>query len=191
MKKLIESLRASGVLLLICTLLLGVIYPLLVTAFAQMLFNNRADGSLIERQGKIMGSEQLGQAFERPQYFWGRLSATTPPYNAVASGGSNLNPDNPQLLDNVNARVSALQKADPGNKKRIPIDLVTASGSGLDPHISPAAAAYQVPRVARARNMKEEEVRALVAAYTENPALGFIGKARVNVLELNLALDGK
>jgi potassium-transporting ATPase KdpC subunit len=185
------SLRASLVLLLMATLLMGGVYPVAVTAISQMIFSNRSDGSLIERHGKIMGSELLGQSFTQAKYFWGRPSATTPPYNAAASAGSNFSPANPELLAAVNARIKALQSSDPDNKARIPVDLITTSASGLDPHISVEAAEYQLPRVARARHMKEEEVRTLLQSSIEWPVLGFIGEARVNVLKLNLALDGK
>jgi potassium-transporting ATPase KdpC subunit len=188
---LLVSLRASLVLLILSTLIMGGLYPIAVTVVSHIVFPQRSHGSLIERQGRIVGSQLLGQSFTQAKYFWGRPSATQPPYNAAASAGSNFSPANPELLVAVDARIDALQKADPNNKERIPVDLLTASGSGLDPHISVAAAEYQVPRVARARQMKEGEVRALLHSSIEWPALGLIGEARVNVLKLNLALDGK
>ena len=157
-----KNLRAAFSLLLIFTFLLGGVYPLMVMGFAQVFFPHKAEGSLIERGGKTLGSSLLGQEFDDPKYFWSRLSATTPPYNAAATGASNFSPANPKLLEAANARIAALQKADPKNNAHIPIDLVTASASGLDPHISVAAVDYQLPRVARARGMKEEAVKALV-----------------------------
>jgi len=177
--------------LLIFTLLTGVIYPLAVTGIAQLVFPHQANGSLIVRNGQAVGSALIGQQFDAPKYFWGRLSATGPfPYNAAASSGSNLGPSNPALLDAVQARITALKAADPTNTQPIPVDLVTASGSGLDPDISVAAALYQVPRVARIRGMSEAAVTTLVNQYTEGRQFGFLGEPRVNVLELNLALDG-
>jgi K+-transporting ATPase ATPase C chain len=176
--------------LLLFTLLTGVIYPLAVTGIAQLIFPRQANGSLIVKDGKALGSGLIGQLFDDPKYFWGRLSATGPyPYNAAASSGSNLGPSNPALMAAVQARIDALKTADPGNTQPIPIDLVTASGSGLDPDISVAAALYQVPRVARVRGMSESAVRALVDQYTQGRQFGFLGEPRVNVLELNLALD--
>jgi K+-transporting ATPase ATPase C chain len=167
-----------------------VIYPLTVTAIAQALFPWQANGSLLVRDGQPAGSALIGQPFDDPRYFWGRLSATTLfPYNAAASSGSNLGPANPALLDQVKARVAALKQADPANAAPVPADLATASGSGLDPDISPAAAEYQVPRVARARGLDEAVVRRLVAEATTGPTLGLLGESRVNVLELNMALD--
>jgi K+-transporting ATPase ATPase C chain len=186
-----EQLRPSVMTLLILTLLTGLLYPLAVTGLAQWLFPHQANGSLIVRDGKILGSELIGQYFDAPQYFWGRPSATAPfPYNAGASSGSNLGPMNPALIDAVKGRVAALREADPGNDAQIPVDLVTASGSGLDPHISPAAAAYQVRRVARIRGMDESALRRLVAEHTEGRQFGLLGEPRVNVLKLNLALGG-
>ena len=150
-----------------------------------------ANGSLIRREGGYAGSELIGQPFDDPKYFWGRLSATPDfPYNSASSSGANLGPSNPALAEAVKARLEALQKADPGNKSPVPIDLVASSGSGLDPHVSPAAALYQVPRVARARGLSEAQVRHLVDQFTEPRQLGFLGEPRVNVLKLNLALDG-
>lgn len=188
---MLQQIRAAIALLLISILLVGFIYPLGVTAIAQVLFHDKAEGSLVVRGGKVVGSELLGQQFDNPKYFWGRPSATTPPYNAAASGGSNLGANNPKLLQAVNARLSALRAADPDNKQPVPVDLVTSSASGLDPHISVAAADYQVARVARARGMKLETVQKLVAEATEKPGFGLLADPYVNVLELNLALDKK
>ncbi len=177
-------------LLLFFTLLTGLVYPLAVTGLAQLLFPHQANGSLIVRNGQVAGSELIGQQFTDPKYFWGRLSATAPfPYNASASSGSNLGPSNPALISEVEARIAALKAADPANTQPIPVDLVTSSGSGLDPNISVAAALYQVPRVARLRGLSEAVVRALVDKYTTGRFLGFLGEPRVNVLELNLELD--
>lgn len=189
MKTTIGMIRATVVLLLLCTLLLGGAYPFLVLGAGKLLFPHRAAGSLVEKNGAIVGSELLGQEFTAAKYFRGRLSATTPPYNAAASSGSNLSPGNPKLKEAVEARIAALQKLDPKNKAPVPVDLVTASGSGLDPHISPAAAEYQLARVARARGMKEAQVRALVKQYTEGDVFGMVGRSYVNVVLLNLALD--
>jgi K+-transporting ATPase ATPase C chain len=185
-------LRQSIALLLLLTLVTGVAYPLAVTAFAQLLFPTAANGSVLVRDGKPVGSALIGQPFSDPRYFWGRPSATASfPYNGAASGGSNLGPTNPALADAVKQRIAALREADPGNTKPVPVDLVTASGSGLDPQISPAAAEFQVARVARARGMNAEEVRKFVAAATEKRQWRILGEPRVNVLQLNLALDGK
>lgn len=174
------------------TLLTGVVYPLVVTGVAKVAFPAQASGSLVMHNGKPVGSHLLGQPFSRLDHFWGRPSATTPqPYNGAASGGSNQSPTNPALAEAVNARVAALRAADPGNTGPVPVDLVTASGSGLDPHISPAAADYQVARVAQARGMSVDDVRRLVAAHTEQRTLGVLGEPRVNVLALNLALDAQ
>jgi K+-transporting ATPase ATPase C chain len=172
------------------TLLTGVAYPLVVTGIGRLAFPQQAGGSVIERDGRAVGSALLGQSFTSPKYFWGRPSATGPqPYNGAASSGSNLGPTNPALAAAVAARVAALRAADPGNAAPVPVDLVTASGSGLDPHISPAAAEYQVARVARARGLNPARVRGLVADHTLERTLGLLGEPRVNVLELNLALD--
>ncbi len=185
-------IRNSIMSLLIFTVLTGIIYPLVVTGIAQIVFPHQANGSVITKDGKIIGSELLGQEFSDPEYFWGRLSATTPyPYNGGSSTGSNLGPNNPDLMKAVQARIDALHAADPDNQAKIPVDLVTASGSGLDPHISLAAAAYQVHRVAKARGLDETAVRQLVADNTKGRWLGLFGEPAVNVLELNLALDAK
>ena len=183
-------IRPAIVLLALFTLLTGVIYPLAVTGLAQVIFPTQANGSLIRQDGRIVGSALIGQPFDDPRYFWGRLSATGPfPYNAAASSGSNLGPSNPALVEAVQARIAALKSADPGNTAPPPVDLVTASGSGLDPHISVAAALYQAPRVAQARNLDPETVNRLVGEYTEGRQFGILGEPRVNVLRLNLALD--
>lgn len=185
-----DQIRPALTLLLLLTVLTGLVYPLAVTGLAQLLFPDQANGSLIVHEGKVIGSKLIGQHFDRPEYFWGRPSATSPfPYNAAASGGSNLGPTNPALIEAVRARVAALRAAGPDNDLPIPVDLVTASGSGLDPHMSPAAAAYQVGRVARARGLSEATVRRMVAQHTEGRTLGLLGEPRVNVLALNLALD--
>ncbi len=190
-------IRPALVLLLIFTLLTGVVYPLVVTGIAQVIFPHQANGSLITNNGKTVGSELIGQQFDQPQYFWGRISATGDfPYNAfnadtlTGSSGSNYGPTNPALKEMVQARIDALRAADPANTQPIPVDLVTASGSGLDPNISVAAAKYQIPRVARARGLSEAEVQALVDEYTQSRTLGILGEPRVNVLKVNLALDG-
>lgn len=183
-------LRPALTLFVALSLVTGLAYPLASTGLASLLFPQQAAGSLIERDGTLVGSRLIGQAFSEPKYFWGRPSATAPmAYNAAASGGANLGPTNPALASAIAARAQALRDADPGNDAPVPVDLVTASGSGLDPHISPAAAEYQVARVARARGLATEPVRALVAAHTFAPALGLLGEPVVNVLELNLALD--
>jgi K+-transporting ATPase ATPase C chain len=182
--------RPALVLLTLLSVVTGVAYPLAVTAAARIVFPSQASGSLVVRDGVPVGSSLIGQPFEDPRYFWGRLSATAPfPYNAGASSGSNLGPLNPALVDAVGARVKALRDAGGGDDRPIPADLVTASGSGLDPHISPAAAAWQVPRVARARGLSPAAVQATVVRHTEGRQLGFLGEPRVNVLAVNLALD--
>ena len=192
-----SQLRPAFFMLLIFTLITGVIYPLVVTGIAQVAFPSRANGSLIMADGKAAGSELIGQQFDAPEYFWGRISATGAfAYNAfnaealAGSSGSNYGPMNQALLDMVQARVDALHAADPDNTLPIPVDLVTASGSGLDPHISVAAALYQVHRVAAARGLSDADVQSLVDKYTEGRQFGFLGEPRVNVLKLNLALDG-
>jgi len=185
------QLRPALVSLALFTLLTGILYPLAVTGIAQLAFPHQANGSLIIKDAQAQGSELIGQSFNDPRYFWGRLSATLPfPYNAAASSGSNLGPTNPALTEAVQSRIAALKTADPQNTLPIPIDLVTASGSGLDPQISVAAALYQIPRVSKTRGLSEEAVRALVDQYTQGRLLGFLGEPRVNVLLLNLALDG-
>jgi potassium-transporting ATPase KdpC subunit len=189
---MLAHLRTALVLLALLTLVTGVGYPILVTAIAQVVFPHQANGSLIVKDGKAVGSSLIGQPFDDPRYFWSRPSATTPfADNAGSSSGSNLSPTNPDLVKTVQGRVDALRAADPGNTAPVPVDLVTASGSGLDPHISPAAALYQVGRVAKARKVDEAAVRRLVEAHTEGRWLGLLGEPRVNVLELNLALDGR
>ncbi len=183
-------LRPALVLFALLTLLTGFIYPLAVTGVAQVAFSEQAHGSLVMRDGKAVGSELIGQSFSNPKYFWSRPSATGPmPNNGTASGGSNLAPSNPALLDAVKARVEALRAADPGNTAAVPQDLVTASASGLDPEISPAAARYQASRVARVRGVQAGEVLALIKRNTQGRTLGIFGEPRVNVLALNLALD--
>jgi len=185
-------LRPALILLALLTVLTGVIYPAVVTVIAQVIFPHQANGGLIVKDGKVVGSTLIGQPFDDPKYFWGRPSATSPfPYNASSSSGSNLSPTNPALVKSVQERVAALRAADPGNPAPIPVDLVTASGSGLDPHISPAAALYQVNRVAKARKLEPAVVRDLVERHTEGRQLGVLGEPRVNVLALNLALDRK
>ena len=184
-----KELRPAILAFIALTVITGVAYPLLVTAFAQ-LFPNEATGSVIEANGKAVGSTLIGQPFSDPKYFWSRPSATSPqPYNGGASSGSNQGPTNKALAAAVADRIKALREADPGNTKPVPADLVTASGSGLDPHISPAAAEYQVARVAKARGFDPQKVRDSVAQSTEDRQLGFLGERRVNVLRLNLALD--
>jgi potassium-transporting ATPase KdpC subunit len=183
-------LRPTLVLFAAMTLITGLAYPVVVTAIAQAVFPRQANGSIVERDGKPVGSELIGQQFDAPGYFWGRLSATTPnPYNAQNSGGSNLGPTNPALVDEVKGRIRALHAADPTNTAPIPVDLVTSSGSGLDPDISPAAAAYQASRVAKARGLTLDQVYRAIAQNTSGRQLGVLGEPRVNVLRLNLALD--
>jgi K+-transporting ATPase ATPase C chain len=187
---MLSQLRPALLILVVLTLVTGVAYPLLVTGIAQAVFPSQAQGSLIVKDGKVVGSALIGQPFDDPKYFWGRPSATNPfADNAGSSSGSNLSPTNPDLVKAVQGRVDALRAANPGNTAPVPVDLVTASGSGLDPHISPAAALYQVPRVAKARKLNPEAVRAMVERHTEGRFLGFLGEARVNVLAINLALD--
>lgn len=175
---------------IVLTIVTGVIYPLLVTGIAQGLFFEKANGSLIFRNGKPVGSTLIGQSFDDPRYLWGRPSATAPvPYNSASSSGSNLGPLNPALIDAVKSRIAAIQSVDPNNKNPIPVDMVTASASGLDPHISLAGAEYQISRIARLRGLSEDTVRDIVHHYTSNRFLGLIGEPVVNVLEVNLALD--
>jgi K+-transporting ATPase ATPase C chain len=183
-------LRNSIMMLLLMTVITGIAYPLLVTGLAQLIFPGQANGSLIVKQGKPIGSELIGQSFTEPKYFWGRPSATSPQAdNGTGSGGSNLGPTNPALTDAVKQRIAALQSADPGNRAPVPVDLVTSSGSGLDPEISPAAAQYQLARVAKARGLSDAQLNLLVAQATSGRQLGLLGEPRVNVLQLNLALD--
>ncbi len=187
---MLKDFRAALVGLLLLTLITGLLYPLAITGIAQLTFPAQANGSLIVEDGRPLGSALIGQPFSDPKYFWGRPSATGPqPYNGLASSGSNHGPTNPALLDAVKARVEALRAVDPDNAAPVPVDLVTASGSGLDPHISPAAAEYQVARVARLRGLDPAAVRALVAQHTEGRDFGVLGEPRVHVLRLNLALD--
>jgi len=186
-----RQLRSALILLAFMVLLTGIIYPLLVTLIAQVVFPHQANGSLIESEGKYLGSELIGQHFDREGYFWGRPSITQPwPYNGSASSGSNYGPSNKELLVNIQKRMESLKKSDPDNNTPIPVDLVTYSASGLDPHISQAAALYQVPRVARQRNMSEGMLQEMVNRFTEGRQFGVLGETRVNILKLNLALDG-
>ncbi len=190
MKTLIATLRPAAIVFVMLTLLTGVIYPLVVTGVSQAAFADAANGSLVLQDGKVIGSALIGQPFSKLEHFWSRPSATGPmPYNAASSSGSNLGPTNPVLVDAVRARIEALKAADPGNNEPIPVDLVTASASGLDPHISRAGADYQIGRVARARNLPVATVSALVEQHTERALFGVIGESRVNVLRLNLALQ--
>jgi potassium-transporting ATPase KdpC subunit len=185
-----EQIRPVLVSFLILTIITGVIYPLAVTGIAQVLFPHQANGSLIYHQGRIVGSTLIGQPFDDPKYFWGRLSATSPfGYNAATSSGSNLGPSNPALVSAVQARLKALHDADPGSLNPVPVDLVTASASGLDPHLSPAGVFYQVPRVARSRGLAEDVVKRVVELHTTARFLGIIGEPVVNILQVNLTLD--
>jgi K+-transporting ATPase ATPase C chain len=187
---MIRQIKIACLMLLLMTLLTGVLYPLAITGIAQIVFPDKANGGLIRLNGNVVGSDLIGQSFSDPKYFWSRPSATSPfPYNSASSSGSNYGPLNPELLEAVHNRVDQLHAADPSNPQPIPVDLVTASASGLDPHISIAAALYQILRVARARKISEQELRALVDQYTDQRSLGFLGEPGVNVLELNLALD--
>ena len=187
---MMKQLRPALMILIIFAVITGVIYPTLITGLAQLIFPHQANGSLIVQNGQIVGSELIGQQFDAPKYFWGRLSATTnEAYNASASGGSNYSVLNPALQKQVEARLAALKAADPENVLPVPVDLVTASGSGLDPDISVEAAAYQAARVAKARGLSLDQVNALIQENTRNRILGFLGEKTVNVLELNLALD--
>jgi K+-transporting ATPase ATPase C chain len=183
-------LRNSLMMLLVMTIITGIAYPLLVTGLSQLLFPSQANGSLIAKNGQPIGSTLIGQSFTEPKYFWGRPSATSPQANnGTGSGGSNLGPTNPALADAVKERIAALQSADPGNRAPVPVDLVTSSGSGLDPEISPAAAQYQLARVAKARGLSDPQLSLLIAQATSGRQLGLLGEPRVNVLQLNLALD--
>lgn len=189
---MLRQLRPAILLLVMLSVVTGLAYPAVVTVIAQVVFPHQAHGSLIVKGGKPVGSELIGQPFDDPKYFWGRPSATSPfPYNAGASSGSNLGPTNPALARAVQERVDALRAADPGHTAPVPVDLVTASASGLDPHISPAGALYQIRRVAKARKLDEATVRQLVERHVERRQLGVLGEPRVNVLVLNLALDGR
>ena len=188
---MLKELRPALVVFVALTIVTGAAYPAVVTLVGGLAFPNQVRGSVIERGGKAVGSRLLGQPFSSPRYFWSRPSATAPqPYNGAASGASNLGPTHPALAAAVATRIAALRAVDPGNARPVPVDLVTASASGLDPHISVAAAEYQIARVARARNVTPAALAALVRAHTEPPTFGVLGEPRVNVLELNLALDG-
>lgn len=187
---LLQSLKNSVLFLIALTIITGLVYPLVVTTIAQLAFSKQALGSLITFEDRIVGTAQIGQQFSTPKYFWGRLSATTPyPYNAAASSGSNLGPSNEKLIANVRDRIDRLQAAANGSLNEIPVDLVTASGSGLDPDISPNAAKFQIERVAKARNLSTDTVARLVEQHIQTPQFGLLGEPRVNVLQLNLALD--
>jgi len=187
---MLKQLKPALIIFLSMTVLTGIIYPLAITGIAQVIFPRQANGSLIVQKGQVIGSSLIGQEFTDPKYFWGRLSDTGDhPYNASASSGSNFGSTNPALLQQVQARLKALHDADPANTRPVPVDLVTASGSGLDPDISIAAAQYQSPRVARVRNISPDSVMTLISEHTQGRMLGFLGEPRVNVLELNLALD--
>jgi K+-transporting ATPase ATPase C chain len=187
---LFAQIRPAIIFFVLLTALTGIIYPLLVTGIAQTAFHKQAEGSLIvSGDGKILGSSLIGQNFDDPKYFWSRISATSPVYNASSSSGSNLGPSNPALLDEVKGRMTALKAADPNNNGPIPVDLVTSSGSGLDPHISVAAADYQLARVARLRGLTKDVVKQIIDQNTQGRFLGFLGEPVVNVLQVNLALD--
>jgi K+-transporting ATPase KdpC subunit len=185
-----SQLRPAIISIAIFTILTGILYPTVITGIAQVIFPHQANGSLTVQNGQVVGSELIGQPFDDPRYFWGRLSATSPyPYNAASSTGSNLGPSNPALSEQVKARIADLKAADPTNNSLIPVDLVTSSGSGLDPNISVAAAFYQIPRVAKSRGLSQDIVRALVDQSTQGRQFGLLGEPRVKVLDLNLALD--
>jgi K+-transporting ATPase ATPase C chain len=187
---LLQVIRPAIIFMVVMTILTGVVYPLLITGIAQVVFPHQANGSLIHEGDKVVGSELIGQPFDGPQYFWSRPSATgLVPYNAAASSGANLGPIEPNLASAFRTRVEAIKQADPGNDRPIPVDLITASSSGLDPHISPAAAEYQIPRVAKARGLQESALRELVARHTAPRTFGLLGEERVNVVPLNLELD--
>jgi len=185
-----EYIKPALFSFLVLTILTGIVYPLFITGIAQTLLPNQANGSLIYRNGKVVGSSLIGQAFDDPKYLWGRISATSPQYNASGSSGSNIGPSNHALIDEINSRIKALKAVDPNNTNPIPVDLVTSSASGLDPHISLAAAFYQIPRVAQYRGLTQDAVRVVVDKYTSSRFLGLIGEPVVNVLLVNLALDG-
>jgi len=190
MQEIYKQFKIAFLALILLSLLTGIIYPLLITGLAQLIFPWQANGSLIKQGDKIIGSALIGQSFSDPKYFWGRPSATSPfAYNAENSSGSNLGPTNPALFTAVQGYIATLRQADPENQMLIPVDLVTTSGSGLDPEISPLAALYQIPRIAKARGVTEQELLALVKNGTKNRTLGILGEARVNVLQLNLAVD--
>ncbi|MCW8418886.1 potassium-transporting ATPase subunit KdpC [Fluoribacter dumoffii] len=189
-KEVMEHIKTALILLIVFTLVTGLLYPLAVTGLAQLLFPAKANGSLIKQNDHVIGSQLIGQFFSSPTYFWGRPSATSPyPYNGEASAGSNLGPTNPDFITAVKKRILPLKETSPQNNKGIPVDLVTASGSGLDPDISPYAAYYQAARIAKARNLSLEEVNTLIQKHIKNRTLGLLGEPRVNVLEINLALD--
>lgn len=186
-----QQIKQAILIFTVLSIVAGIIYPFFVKGIAQILFPEQANGSLIYRDGRVVGSVLIGQTFNEPKYFWGRLSATSPvSYNAASSSGSNLGPSNPALLEAVKKRIKSLKDVDPDNTNPIPVDLVTSSASGLDPHISLAAAYYQIPRVARNRGLSEDLIRAIVQKHTLNRFLGVIGEPVVNVLQVNLALDG-
>jgi potassium-transporting ATPase KdpC subunit len=188
--KILKQFRTAAFMIILLTLSTGLLYPFVVTGLAQFLFPGKANGSIIIKDGKALGSDLIGQPFSDPKYFWSRLSATGPfAYNAAASAGSNYGPINQSYLDGVKKRIQDLKAVDSSNIQPVPADLVTASGSGLDPHISVAAVLYQLPRIARIRNLTQDKLRSLVDQYTEGRQLGFLGEPRVNVLKLNLALD--
>lgn len=185
-----EQIKPAVLIFAILTVITGIAYPLFITGASRILFHAKANGSLIYRDGKAIGSNLIGQQFDDPKYFWGRLSATSPTqYNAASSSGSNIGPANPALIEAVKARIQALRSADPDNKYPIPVDLVTSSASGLDPHISVAAAYYQIPRVARARGMSQKEVMSIVSRHSSSRVSALIGAPVMNVLEVNLELD--
>ena len=184
-----EQFKPAILIFLILTVITGIIYPLFITGIAQVFFHDKANGSLIYRNNRPVGSTLIGQEFNDPKYFWGRVSAASPQYNASSSSGSNIGPSNPALIDEISGRIKALKASDPENKASIPVDLVTSSASGLDPHISLAAAYYQVPRVARSRGLSQDVVKNIVKQHTAGRLLGMIGEPVVNVLETNLALD--
>jgi potassium-transporting ATPase KdpC subunit len=186
---MLKQFRICLLLFLSLTVLTGILYPAVITAIAQLVFPSQANGSLIQKKNVVIGSQLIGQQFEDPKYFWGRLSATSPPYNAAASTGSNFGPMNPKLMETIKVRLEKLKATDPQNKLPVPVDLVTSSSSGLDPHISIAAANYQTARISRLRGIPEDKIDELIDRYTTGRFLGLLGEPVVNVLELNLALD--